>query len=241
MNKLIFKPKWQYRLSPAFFKALITWWLFVFLIFHASATSIVTDPVTSITTNSATFNGNLTLTTNPTIVWFQYGMSGYGYMFRTDNQTMTANGTFTDTVTGMPLISAQIYKVQAVYDDGNGTTTNDTQLFTLTPVPTTTYGGQFDQYSQELLEAKLNITKMSTTTPKPYTDIMGSLFWGFLFGMMFLMMFMKQDDVSIPSLVGLLIGGSLWSFMPEEYVSMAYSLTIVSFAGLMFSLIKSKM
>lgn len=241
MNKIIQKPKLKYKLSNAFFRALTVWFILVIFIFHAGASSVVTNPVTGITSNTAALNGSLTLTAPSANVWFQYGQSGFGYQYKTDNQAMSATGTFTATLSGSPLIAGNTYQVQAVFNDGNGTTAGNTQLFALPSVtPNTQYAGKFDKYSKTMINSRFNITQMATTAPMPYTDRMGSIFWGVMFGGVFLQMFLRQDDVTIPALVGMLIGGSIWGLMPPDYVSIAYSLTVVSFAGLVFSLIKNK-
>lgn len=237
MNNLKFQHKWKYNLSPAFFKTLKAWLIIVYLIVTASATSVTTNAPTSVNTAGATFNGNLILTTSPTTVWFEYtGVSG-SYMFKTPDQTMTSSGVFSNIVSGIPLQVGHTYYYRAGANDGTNIVYGSEQNFiTSPPLPqqTSTFGAHLNT----LINAKMNITQMTSVTPLPYTDIMGSIFWGLLFGVIFLMIFMRQEDITLPSELGLLIGASLWALMPPEWVSMAYSLTIVSFAGLMYSLLK---
>jgi len=106
------------------------------------------------------------------------------------------------------------------------------------PVVPTNYS--FDTHFNDLTNSSLDPTNMSQVASAPYTDVLGNVFWGGLFGILFLMIWVRQEDVTIPSLLGLIIGGSLWSFMPAEWVQMAMSLTVISFAGLVYSLLRGR-
>lgn len=105
-------------------------------------------------------------------------------------------------------------------------------------LPTTTY--VFDSHFTNMSNTSLDPAKMTTVAASPYVDILGSIFWGIVFAVVFLMIFLRSEDVTIPSLLGLLIGSSLWLYMPSDWTAMAMSLTVVSMAGIMFSLIKGR-
>ena len=98
----------------------------------------------------------------------------------------------------------------------------------------------FDTHFSNLTNSSLDPTNMTAVAAAPYGDIFGSVFWGIIFAVIFLMMLMRIEDVTIPSLVGLIIGGSLWYLMPADWVAMAMSLTVISFAGLVYSLLKGR-
>ena len=216
--------------------------IFLFLIVNiiliglTSASNITSCLVSAITTNSATITCNQNITSNSQ-AWIQYGSSG-NYKFRTDYQ-IESDSIFTKTISGIPLQAGgtYFYKVMSL---SNGNTTNSIEgNFTL-PLVTQITDYQFDTHTEELSNNGLNITETATTIPKAYTDVVGTIFWGVVFGFIFVMMWLRQEDITIPSIVGLLIGASLWSLMPPDWVSFAYSLTIVSFAGLVYSLLKTK-
>lgn len=105
-------------------------------------------------------------------------------------------------------------------------------------LPAMTY--DFDKNFNNFTNTTLDPTNMTRVASAPYIDVLGSSFWGVVFSIIFIMMFMRQEDATIPTLVGFLIGGSLWAFMPSEWTAMAMSLTVISFAGLMYSIIKGR-
>jgi len=109
-------------------------------------------------------------------------------------------------------------------------------MLTLPPIP----DYDFDHEFNNLTNASFDPQNMTSVATYPYTNVLGTLFWGFLFGILFLMLWMRSEDVTIPALLGLIIGGSMWVFMPAEWVQMAASLTVISFAGLIYSLIKGR-
>jgi len=107
---------------------------------------------------------------------------------------------------------------------------------TLAPIP----DYDFDRHFNNLTNTSLDPINMSTVASAPYTDLFGSVFWGILFSLIFIMIWIRQEDVTIPAILGLIIGSSLWAFMPGDWISFAMSLTVVSFAGLMYSLLKGR-
>jgi len=98
----------------------------------------------------------------------------------------------------------------------------------------------FNTEFANLSNSSLNITNMSTIAVTPYTGVFGDVFWGLLFGSIFMVMWIRMEDITVPSLLGLVIGGSMWGYMPDSWVSAAMSLTVISFAGLVYSIIKAR-
>jgi len=98
----------------------------------------------------------------------------------------------------------------------------------------------FDKNFSDIGTSGLNPVNLSRIGAQPFVDIFGSIFWGVVFSIIFIMIWLRQKDVTIPAILGLIIGLSLWSFMPADWVSMASSLSIVSFFGIMYTLIKGR-
>ena len=199
--------------------------------------TISTNSATNITTSGATFSGNITslLSSFPQTVWFEWSKSSTHYMYSTPNQTMNANGTFSKAISGMPIMA----NTQYFYRACTNTICGSQQSFTtsaLGEIP----DYNFDAHYNELVSAELNPTNMSAVGASAFTDRISNIFWGILFAAIFLIMWIRQEDVTIPSLVGMIIGGSLWALVPADWVSMAMSLTVVSFAGLVYSLLKGR-
>ena len=202
-------------------------------------TGVFTNACSDETTQGATLHGTLANITGSNTVWFEWGASRTTYKYKTADQTMTDIGTFSAILSGMPITSNSVYYFRAVANDGTNTFYGDQESFTtlaLGEIPDNNFDAHFD----ELLDAELNPTNMSSVATSPFTDIFGSVFWGVLFAAIFIFMWIRLEDITIPSILGLIIGGSLWVLMPADWVSMAMSLTVVSFGGLVYSLIRGR-
>jgi hypothetical protein len=198
--------------------------------------SFCSNPTSSsTTTNSVILTCDLVNGTG--VTWFQYGGASGAYKFRSDYQIVS--GDFSTTISGLPLQAGGTYYYQGLLLSNGVTYISSQGSFTLPKVGQIT-DYDFDKHTEELAYNGLNISATAIVIPAAYTDIVGSIFWGIVFGFIFVMIWLRQEDITIPALVGLLIGASLWALMPPEWVSLAYSLTIVSFGGLMYSLIKNK-
>jgi len=55
------------------------------------------------------------------------------------------------------------------------------------------------------------------TVAMPFTAIMGNIFFVFLFGMPFLMQWLRQENIVIPCIIGIILGSVLIVFLPVEY------------------------
>lgn len=96
----------------------------------------------------------------------------------------------------------------------------------------------FDKYYDDLANSNFTLQNLTTVGAAPYENLFGSIFWGIVFGVIFIMLWISMEDVTIPALLGMIIGGSVWTLMPPEWVQIAMSLTVVSLAGLVYSLLK---
>jgi uncharacterized membrane protein YccF (DUF307 family) len=96
----------------------------------------------------------------------------------------------------------------------------------------------FDRHTNELMTNNFTLENLTSLGSAPYTDILGSVFWGLLFGILFVVMWISTEDITIPAIVGMLIGASIWGLMPGEWTQAAMSLTVVSFAGIVYSILK---
>ena len=86
----------------------------------------------------------------------------------------------------------------------------------------------------------INMSGLTSAIPAFYTGAVGSLFWLFIFGLPFVAIWIKSESVIIPTLLGFLISGSMFFFLPIEYQGAAQILFYISLAGLLFSFFKSR-
>ena len=193
--------------------------------------------------NNATLTGNIDDLGlyQPVEVWFEYGGKSGNYICHSDHLSVNATGNFIINISGFPLILEQTYYFRA---GGNvsGVVIHGAEMsFTLDPagdMPEKHFGKHFE----ELKESRFNITKLATVLPKTWTDIIleTRIFYGMFFGMIFLALWIRQEDVGIPALLGMLIGGTLWYWLPPEWMNLVQSLFIVSFAALIYATIKGR-
>lgn len=213
--------------------------MFMLVPTSSSLPTLTTNAASGVTSGTVTFNGNIAGMGASAVVWFEYGtLSGF-YTYKTSNQTLSVDGAFTQAISGMPLISGTTYYYRAVGFDATGSDTGAEVSFTTSTISTIP-DYNFDEHFTNLTDSELNPTNMSKTAVQPYTSLLGAIFWGILYSAIFIMLWIRQEDITIPAIVGLIIGASLWASMPSDWTSMAMSLTVVSFAGVMYSVIKGR-
>ena len=215
--------------------------LVVLLLLAQPSTAVLvmtTNAASGISAGGVTLNGTVAGVAGSAVVWFEYGTVPGLYIYKTENQTVTVAGDFTQIISGMPIISGTVYYYRAVgYDT---TIYNGAEVSFTTSAISTIPDYDFDAHFTNLTDSELDPTNMSKTAAQPYTTLLGSIFWGILYSAIFVMIWIRQEDISIPSILGLIIGASLWGTMPSDWTSMAMSLTVVSFAGVLYSIIKGR-
>jgi len=191
---------------------------------------VTTLNATSSTTKSVTMNLNRSDDTiNP--VWFEYGLNTGNYIYKTDNVTLSSGiTTYSKKIDDFPLQAGQTYYYRAMSSGYTGSEIT----FTLPRVSEIT-GYDFSPHYNETVDANFNITEYGTVLPKVYTDLMGGIFYGIIISTIFIVIWIRQDDVTIPALLGILTSFGLSSLLPDEYLNVAYSLMVVSIAGLIYS------
>lgn len=201
--------------------------------------NVETLPASNIGTNYVTLNGNLTSDINGT-VWFEYGRNKDSYTYRTSNQTITSSINFSQTIEGIQLMPNTKYYFRAM-GYGSNTSYGDDLCFTmntLTPFEEKNFGKNYN----ELKESKFNIATLASILPKSYTDMMlqNNIFYGLFFGLIFLVIWIRTEDVTVPALLAMTIGTSIWIFMPPTWMVLAQSLFVVGLGCMIYSLVKGR-
>ena len=78
------------------------------------------------------------------------------------------------------------------------------------------------------------------STVTPYTNIVGNLFFVIFFGMFFLMLWLRQENIMIPSVIGIIAGSALLGFAPAEFHLPAILFVSFSIFGVIYSLLKER-
>jgi len=78
------------------------------------------------------------------------------------------------------------------------------------------------------------------STVTPYTNIVGNLFFVIFFGIFFLMLWLRQENIMIPSVIGIIVGGALLGFAPAEFHLPAILFISFSIFGVIYGLLKER-
>ena len=78
------------------------------------------------------------------------------------------------------------------------------------------------------------------STVTPYTNIVGNLFFVIFFGIFFLMLWLRQENIMIPSVIGIIAGSALLGFAPAEFHLPAILFVSFSIFGVIYSLLKER-
>jgi len=102
----------------------------------------------------------------------------------------------------------------------------------------TSYGNYMDNLID--ISSESNVTTWASALSEPYKDRMGMTFFGIIFILPFIAMWIRGSNTIIPSILGLILGGFIWAYMPEKFVHMAYLFIIISIAGVIYGIFRQK-
>lgn len=74
----------------------------------------------------------------------------------------------------------------------------------------------------------------------PFTAIMGNLFFVFLFGIPFLMMWLRQESMNVPLALGIILAAGIFMFLPPEYVISAMGIMALAIVGAIYLVFKER-
>jgi len=86
----------------------------------------------------------------------------------------------------------------------------------------------------------LNISKLGETIPSVYTSLLTDMFWAMFFSGIFLAYWIRQEDVLLPSIVGMISGIAIIGLLPPSAQHIAYILLVISIAGTLYTIIKAR-
>ncbi|RLE69045.1 MAG: hypothetical protein DRJ43_04575 [Thermoprotei archaeon] len=86
----------------------------------------------------------------------------------------------------------------------------------------------------------LNISKLGESIPSVYTSLLTDMFWAMFFGGIFLAYWIRQEDVMLPSIVGMIGGVAMIGLLPPSAQHIAYILLVISIAGTLYTIIKAR-
>lgn len=205
-----------------------------------SATAI---PTTGAATAVGSNNATLAMTGAGTTCWFVWGQLPLtDQSWKTPNMTPAA-GVCSYNLKGSPILASTVFYYRACDETGCGNTLSFTTA-AVTPLPTTTYGATFDN----LTENGMDITLVGVNSVAPYMWLVPgfeALIFGLIFSAIFLGLWLRGRDVTVPMIVGFIIGSFIFVGnyglalgIPYEFAAMGQGLMYAAMAGVILAIIK---
>ena len=85
-----------------------------------------------------------------------------------------------------------------------------------------------------------NFLRFAEGITLPFTAIVGNLFFALFFAAFFYMMWLRQENILIPSTIGIITGGLLLGFAPAEFRLAAILFISLSIFGVIYMLLKER-
>ena len=148
------------------------------------------------------------------------------------------HGSGTYTLTATFLQPNKTYYIKVCDVDGNCTSVVEFACSKETELEKKNFTAPFNNLMQG--GNLLNISKLGETIPSVYTSLLTDMFWAMFFGGIFLAYWIRQEDVMLPSIVGLISGSVLIVMLPPSAQHIAYILLVISIAGTLYTIIKAR-
>ena len=200
--------------------------------------------VSDISSKGALLTGQIEVPPVPTgtEMWFEiYSTSGQ-LVWQTD-PVVCVGDTAELRVEGMPLLSGQSYFARAFADGYAPSLREPMQLLSAVQVPYETMGVQWDA---GLNREPFNISAYVMLGPSVFGDVMGGGSLGVAIAVGVLMMFilvalwLRQQDVIIPLILGLITSFTVLALVPPEFKAVGYTLLIISLVGIIWQVFKNR-
>ena len=200
--------------------------------------------VSDISSKGALLTGQIEVPPVPTgtEMWFEvYSASGQ-LVWQTD-PVVCVGDTAELRVEGMPLLSGQSYFARAFADGYAPSLREPMQLLSAVQVPYETMGVQWDA---GLNREPFNISAYVMLGPSVFGDVMGGGSLGVAIAVGVLMMFilvalwLRQQDVIIPLILGLITSFTVLALVPPEFKAVGYTLLIISLVGIIWQVFKNR-
>jgi len=148
------------------------------------------------------------------------------------------HGSGTYTLTTTFLLPNETYYIKACDIDGNCTDVIEFTCSKKAELEKKNFTAPFNNLMQG--GNLLNISKLGETIPSVYTSLLTDMFWAMFFGGIFLAYWIRQEDVMLPSIVGMISGVAMIGLLPPSAQHIAYILLVISIAGTLYTIIKAR-
>lgn len=198
---------------------------------------ISTDEATEITTRSVTLNGH---TNNESLdVWFEWGsVVGQNFYPYVTSTQQNINGSFSFYLENIKLYTGKTYYYRASCAEGYGEEMV-IDIPSIEILPETTYGYFADQFNNLDL---LDIGAVSEYLTQPFTFAWSKeIFYGFIFAMVFVVIWLKTESAYLPAILGIIIGGIIFGVpISPEIKHVGNALLAISLAAMLYTWIMGR-
>ena len=198
--------------------------------------------VSQVSSTGALLTASVVNGTTPDYVWFEvYSESGQTVYKSGDVPYGPSNAS--TMVDGIPLLSGQSYTAKAF---SAGRAPSQPKPLVLLNASSAQYEKIGTAWDAGLKRNPFNLSTYQHEFPKVFGDVMGGGKLGVAIAVAVIMMFvlvafwLRQQDTTIPMVLGLIMGLWLSVLVPEEFKSAGYTLTIICIVALFYQLYRKK-
>jgi len=143
----------------------------------------------------------------------------------------------------VPYIANTTYYYRIAREDSNGTVSyGETLTFTaasVAPLPTTTYK---EEYYIPFYRAKWNLSVLAGIVPLPYFAKFGYLLWAIFWGAILMAFWVRQEDVTIPSFIYLIVFFTLdlADLLPSSFVTVSWVFAGICLGAILYTLFRGR-
>ena len=191
--------------------------------------------------NGSTAYGNISFYGSADIAgdyWFEFSGTPDGFMMSTKPITSLGNETIEIDSPRVPFTNNATYYYRIARDGGYG----DTLTFiadSVAPIPTTTYK---EEHYKPFVRAKWNLTELAGIVPVPYFARFGYLLWAIFWGAILMAFWVRQEDVTIPAFIYLIVFTvlNLADWLPSSFVAVSWVFAGICLGAILYTLFRGR-
>jgi len=191
-------------------------------------------------TTNVSFYGSSDITSD---YWFEFSATLDGFTMATDTENITAGDPVEIRSPRFPFIDNTTYYYRIAREDANGTISyGETLTFTaasVAPLPTTTYK---EEHYKPFVRAKWNLTELAGIVPVPYFARFGYLLWAIFWGAILMAFWVRQEDVTIPAFIYLIVFTilNLADWLPSSFVAVSWVFAGICLGAILYTLFRGR-
>ena len=204
----------------------------------------ITGPITGDTTSyeSITFTGSCGECSSDYTYRFEFSGTPDGFTMATETLAIpapSANETIEIYSPYFPYRTGETYYYRIVRDDGEVGATMTFAAGEVYPVATTTYT---EEHYEPFVEAEWDIGALAGVVPVPYFARFGYLLWAIFWGAILMAFWVRQEDVTIPAFIYLIVFTvlNLADWLPSSFVAVSWVFAGICLGAILYTLFRGR-